>query len=75
MSFGQHGESHGGRHEAEDAAAELEELGYGTLWLGGSPGGNPGGDLVTAVAHRFGGDALVDSHLPLLDLVDMDWRP
>lgn len=23
------------------------------------------------VAHRFGGEALLDSHLPLLDLVDM----
>ncbi|MFE6886671.1 hypothetical protein [Streptomyces sp. NPDC057694] len=23
------------------------------------------------VAHRFGGDALLDSHLPMLDLVDM----
>ncbi|WP_431045919.1 TIGR03620 family F420-dependent LLM class oxidoreductase [Streptomyces sp. P1-3] len=39
--------THGDRGEARDAAAELEELGYGTLWLGGRPGGNPGGDLVT----------------------------
>ncbi|HEX6340461.1 LLM class F420-dependent oxidoreductase [Umezawaea sp.] len=30
-----------------DAAAELEELGYGALWLGGSPGGDL--DAVTAV--------------------------
>ncbi|MFF2409302.1 TIGR03620 family F420-dependent LLM class oxidoreductase [Streptomyces sp. NPDC058092] len=40
--------THGDRREAQDAAAELEELGYGTLWLGGSPGGNPSGDLVAA---------------------------
>ncbi|MEU9673417.1 TIGR03620 family F420-dependent LLM class oxidoreductase [Streptomyces parvus] len=40
--------THGDRAEARDAAAELEELGYGSVWLGGSPGGNPRGDLVTA---------------------------
>ncbi|MFE3070087.1 TIGR03620 family F420-dependent LLM class oxidoreductase [Streptomyces sp. NPDC059247] len=40
--------THGDRSEARDAAAELEELGYGAVWLGGSPGGNPSGDLVTA---------------------------
>ncbi|MEU2021315.1 TIGR03620 family F420-dependent LLM class oxidoreductase [Streptomyces sp. NPDC016469] len=40
--------THGDRGEAREAAAELEELGYGTIWLGGSPGGNPRGDLVTA---------------------------
>lgn len=40
--------THGDRAEARDAAAELEELGYGSIWLGGSPGGNPRGDLVTA---------------------------
>lgn len=40
--------THGDRGEAREAAAELEDLGYGTLWLGGSPGGNPSGDLVTA---------------------------
>ncbi|MCT2548204.1 TIGR03620 family F420-dependent LLM class oxidoreductase [Streptomyces atratus] len=40
--------THGDRTEARDAAAELEELGYGAIWLGGSPGGNPRGDLVTA---------------------------
>ncbi|WP_327232816.1 LLM class flavin-dependent oxidoreductase [Streptomyces sp. NBC_01317] len=40
--------THGDRAEARDAAAELEELGYGAIWLGGSPGGNPRGDLVTA---------------------------
>ncbi|MFE6023672.1 TIGR03620 family F420-dependent LLM class oxidoreductase [Streptomyces sp. NPDC056441] len=40
--------THGDRAEARDAAAELEELGYGAIWLGGSPGGNPSGDLVTA---------------------------
>ncbi|MBK3533619.1 TIGR03620 family F420-dependent LLM class oxidoreductase [Streptomyces sp. MBT56] len=40
--------THGDRAEAQDAAAELEELGYGAVWLGGSPGGNPCGDLVTA---------------------------
>ncbi|MCB5909033.1 TIGR03620 family F420-dependent LLM class oxidoreductase [Streptomyces pinistramenti] len=40
--------THGDRAEAADAAAELEALGYGTLWLGGIPGGNPRGDLVTA---------------------------
>lgn len=40
--------THGDRAEARDAAAELEELGYGAVWLGGSPGGNPRGDLVTA---------------------------
>ncbi|MFJ4774595.1 TIGR03620 family F420-dependent LLM class oxidoreductase [Streptomyces uncialis] len=40
--------SHGDRGEAKDAAAELEELGYGTLWLGGDPGGNPSGNLVRA---------------------------
>ncbi|MFG2284867.1 TIGR03620 family F420-dependent LLM class oxidoreductase [Streptomyces sp. NPDC048595] len=39
--------THGERGEAREAAAELEELGYGTLWLGGNPGGNPRGDLVT----------------------------
>ncbi|MFJ6573885.1 TIGR03620 family F420-dependent LLM class oxidoreductase [Streptomyces sp. NPDC091292] len=38
----------GDRGEARDAAAEAEELGYGALWLGGSPGGNPSGDLVGA---------------------------
>lgn len=40
--------THGDRGEAREAAAELEDLGYGTLWLGGSPGGNPSGDLATA---------------------------
>ncbi|MFI6056398.1 TIGR03620 family F420-dependent LLM class oxidoreductase [Streptomyces violascens] len=40
--------THGDRTEARDAAAELEEFGYGAVWLGGSPGGNPRGDLVTA---------------------------
>ncbi|MFJ5196893.1 TIGR03620 family F420-dependent LLM class oxidoreductase [Streptomyces sp. NPDC088394] len=40
--------THGDRTEARDAAAELEELGYGAIWLGGSPGSNPRGDLVTA---------------------------
>lgn len=40
--------THGDRAEARDAAAELEELGYGSVWLGGSPGGIPRGDLVTA---------------------------
>ncbi|PZT72283.1 MULTISPECIES: TIGR03620 family F420-dependent LLM class oxidoreductase [unclassified Streptomyces] len=40
--------THGDRAEARDAAAELEELGYGAIWLGGSPGGNPRGDLTTA---------------------------
>ncbi|MBT2489447.1 TIGR03620 family F420-dependent LLM class oxidoreductase [Streptomyces sp. ISL-96] len=40
--------THGDRAEARDAAAELEELGYGAIWLGGSPGGNPRADLVTA---------------------------
>ncbi|WP_329191323.1 hypothetical protein [Streptomyces sp. NBC_01435] len=40
--------THGDRREAQEAAGELEELGYGTLWLGGSPGGNPSGDLVHA---------------------------
>ncbi|MCS7480832.1 LLM class F420-dependent oxidoreductase [Umezawaea endophytica] len=40
--------SRAGLWEAEgDAAAELEELGYGALWLGGSPGGDL--DAVTAV--------------------------
>lgn len=39
--------THGDRGRATEAAAELEELGYGALWLGGSPGGNPRGDLVT----------------------------
>ncbi|MEU3065056.1 TIGR03620 family F420-dependent LLM class oxidoreductase [Streptomyces subrutilus] len=38
--------THGNRHRAAQAAAELEELGYGTLWFGGRPGGNPRGDLV-----------------------------
>ncbi|KNB50912.1 TIGR03620 family F420-dependent LLM class oxidoreductase [Streptomyces caatingaensis] len=37
--------THGDPGEAADAAAEAEELGYGTLWLGGDPGGNPRGDL------------------------------
>ncbi|WP_037864792.1 TIGR03620 family F420-dependent LLM class oxidoreductase [Streptomyces sp. NRRL S-340] len=40
--------THGDRAEARDAAAELEELGYGAIWLGGSPGGNPRADLATA---------------------------
>ncbi|MFD3955742.1 MULTISPECIES: hypothetical protein [Streptomyces] len=40
--------THGDRVEARDAAAEVEELGYGAVLLGGSPGGNPRGDLVTA---------------------------
>jgi probable F420-dependent oxidoreductase len=40
--------THGDRGEAKEAAAELEDLGYGALWLGGSPGGNPRGDLATA---------------------------
>ncbi|MFD8820990.1 TIGR03620 family F420-dependent LLM class oxidoreductase [Streptomyces sp. NPDC059605] len=39
--------THGDRGAASEAAAELEELGYGALWLGGRPGGNPRGDLVT----------------------------
>ncbi|MEU9118760.1 TIGR03620 family F420-dependent LLM class oxidoreductase [Streptomyces sp. NPDC048506] len=39
--------THGDRGEAREAAAELEELGYDTLWLGGNPGGNPRGDLGT----------------------------
>ncbi|MFI1430371.1 TIGR03620 family F420-dependent LLM class oxidoreductase [Streptomyces lydicus] len=42
--------AHGDRGRAREAAAELEELGYGTLWLGGSPGLNPRGDLVTTAA-------------------------
>ncbi|KUM96387.1 LLM class F420-dependent oxidoreductase [Streptomyces yokosukanensis] len=40
--------THGDPGEAADAAAEAEELGYGTVWLGGDPGGNPRGDLVSA---------------------------
>ncbi|MFE3185919.1 TIGR03620 family F420-dependent LLM class oxidoreductase [Streptomyces violascens] len=40
--------THGDPGEAADAAAEAEELGYETLWLGGDPGGNPRGDLATA---------------------------
>ncbi|MFF9706737.1 TIGR03620 family F420-dependent LLM class oxidoreductase [Streptomyces griseofuscus] len=40
--------THGDPGEAADAAAEAEELGYGTLWLGGDPGGNPRGDLLSA---------------------------
>ncbi|MFI9047392.1 TIGR03620 family F420-dependent LLM class oxidoreductase [Streptomyces sp. NPDC053427] len=49
--------THGDRAEARDAAAEVEELGFGAIWLGGTPGGNPRGDLVTAaeilqVTHR-----------------------
>ncbi|RDG34712.1 TIGR03620 family F420-dependent LLM class oxidoreductase [Streptomyces corynorhini] len=40
--------THGDRAEAKEAAAELEALGYGSLWLGGTPGGNPRGDLATA---------------------------
>ncbi|MEW1717931.1 LLM class F420-dependent oxidoreductase [Streptomyces sp. NPDC093109] len=40
--------THGDRGAAREAAAELEELGCGTLWLGGNPGGNPRGDLVAA---------------------------
>jgi probable F420-dependent oxidoreductase len=36
-----------------DAAAELEGLGYGTLWLGGSPGGDL--DAVTAVLRGTSG--------------------
>ncbi|MFF9511562.1 TIGR03620 family F420-dependent LLM class oxidoreductase [Streptomyces sp. NPDC014724] len=39
--------THGDRGAASEAATELEELGYGALWLGGSPGGNPRGDLIT----------------------------
>ncbi|MFJ4714323.1 TIGR03620 family F420-dependent LLM class oxidoreductase [Streptomyces sp. NPDC088785] len=39
--------THGDRAAAGEAAAQLEEMGYGTLWLGGNPGGNPRGDLVT----------------------------
>ncbi|MEV6455426.1 TIGR03620 family F420-dependent LLM class oxidoreductase [Streptomyces anulatus] len=42
--------THGDRAEARDAATELEELGYGAIWLGGSPGGNPRADLLTASA-------------------------
>ncbi|GAA2484416.1 TIGR03620 family F420-dependent LLM class oxidoreductase [Streptomyces longisporus] len=37
--------THGDPDRARAAACELEELGYGTLWLGGTPGGNPSGDL------------------------------
>ncbi|GAA4933385.1 TIGR03620 family F420-dependent LLM class oxidoreductase [Streptomyces coeruleoprunus] len=40
--------THGDPCEAADAAAEAEELGFGTLWLGGDPGGNPRGDLLRA---------------------------
>ncbi|MFJ9417672.1 TIGR03620 family F420-dependent LLM class oxidoreductase [Streptomyces sp. NPDC101227] len=40
--------THGDRAEARDAAAEVDELGYGAIWLGGTPGGNPRGDLVAA---------------------------
>ncbi|MEU6242255.1 DUF6221 family protein [Streptomyces sp. NPDC047024] len=29
------------------------------------------GHTYADVAHRFGGDALLDSHLPMLDLIDM----
>ncbi|MFI1202833.1 TIGR03620 family F420-dependent LLM class oxidoreductase [Streptomyces sp. NPDC020883] len=42
------GLTHGDRAEAREAAAELEELGYGTLWLGGVPGDNPQADLAAA---------------------------
>ncbi|MEU5302881.1 TIGR03620 family F420-dependent LLM class oxidoreductase [Streptomyces noursei] len=37
--------THGDPDRARVAARALEELGYGTLWLGGVPGGNPSGDL------------------------------
>ncbi|GGU93911.1 LLM class F420-dependent oxidoreductase [Streptomyces albospinus] len=37
--------THGDPDRARAAASELEELGYGTLWLGGVPGSNPSGDL------------------------------
>ncbi|AUI60422.1 hypothetical protein [Amycolatopsis sp. BJA-103] len=30
-----------------------------------------GNHAYAEVAHRFGGDVLLDSHLPMLDLVDM----
>ncbi|WP_073792677.1 hypothetical protein [Streptomyces uncialis] len=39
--------THGDRGAAREAAAELEELSYGTLRWGGNPGGNPRADLVT----------------------------
>ncbi|MCN9243759.1 TIGR03620 family F420-dependent LLM class oxidoreductase [Streptomyces sp. RY43-2] len=42
------GLTHGDRAEAREAAAELEELGYGALWLGGVPGDNPQADLAPA---------------------------
>ncbi|MFB6571682.1 TIGR03620 family F420-dependent LLM class oxidoreductase [Streptomyces noursei] len=42
------GLTHGDRGEAREAAAELEALGYGTLWLGGTPGHNPQADLAAA---------------------------
>ncbi|MEU8549814.1 TIGR03620 family F420-dependent LLM class oxidoreductase [Streptomyces roseoverticillatus] len=51
--------THGDPDRARAAACELEELGYGTLWLGGVPGGNPGGDLhsslnlLTATRHAI----------------------
>jgi probable F420-dependent oxidoreductase len=39
------------RHgEIREAAAELEELGYGTLWLGGSPAPNHAGALLAATS-------------------------
>lgn len=42
------GLTHGDRGEVSEAAAELEALGYGTLWLGGAPGNNPQADLAAA---------------------------
>ncbi|RPF39308.1 TIGR03620 family F420-dependent LLM class oxidoreductase [Streptomyces sp. TLI_185] len=51
--------THGDPDRARAAACELEELDYGTLWLGGNPGGNPSGDLhssltlLTATQHTI----------------------
>src|SRR6516164_7158090 len=40
----------GDRSEAQDAAAELDELGYGALWIPGGVGGDVFGDVAALLA-------------------------
>ncbi|MFJ4472472.1 LLM class F420-dependent oxidoreductase [Streptomyces sp. NPDC089424] len=49
-STGLRSEDPAARGELTDAAAELEDLGYGALWLGGSPGAQHAAPLIGATS-------------------------
>ncbi|HEV7932067.1 MAG TPA: TIGR03620 family F420-dependent LLM class oxidoreductase [Actinomadura sp.] len=49
-NIGLRSEDPGARGEIAEAAAELEDLGYGTIWLGGSPGVRHAAPLLEATS-------------------------